>query len=257
MFADGDDSKLQPRPLVYNMAGQEVMRSSLFSHFISQLYRPRVCDFCLDFKDDDCTTKKCFGCRIVHYCNKDCQKKAWRSAHRKECSVFAKISSLFKEVGNIINEDEVFHIARIILKLKNGGSEEFERLPDGRHRYFKDLMSHRENFSNELREEISIFWFICKTSLEENDLDAPTESELQEIFGKIKINGNSLEYFKNAFITYGTGLFLGASAIDHSWYLKKYCRNNTRLRVSLLAIFFVQGWILLPQLLNVFFDKLF
>ena len=35
-------------------------------------------------------------------------------------------------------------MARIILKLSNGGQLEFVELPDGRKRYFKDLESHQE-----------------------------------------------------------------------------------------------------------------
>ena len=79
----------------------------------------------------------------------------------------------------------IFHVVRIIVKLNNGGAEEFEILPDGRKRYFKDLMSHREDiFNNDLtRNCFKVIYSIIKTCLKEK---VPEESYFQEIYGKIK-----------------------------------------------------------------------
>ena len=205
--------------------GQEVFRSRFFSHIIEPEFRARVCDFCLDMKGDDNSTMRCSGCKFVYYCQKSCQKSAWRqNHHRKECPVFAKMSSEFekspmKPVLKMSDLDNfIFHVVRIIVKLNNGGSEEFEILPDGRKRTFHDLMSHREDiFKNDLTKNcFKVIYSIIKTCLKEKEV--PEESYFQEIYGKIKVNAIGLErFFQNKFVDYATGLFLGASGIDHSW----------------------------------------
>jgi hypothetical protein len=40
------------------------------------------CEFCTKRG----AKKRCSGCHDVYYCNKDCQKKHWKSNHKKECT---------------------------------------------------------------------------------------------------------------------------------------------------------------------------
>jgi hypothetical protein len=35
--------------------------------------------------------EKCCGCKVVYYCNKECQKKAWAHHHKYECKTLATI----------------------------------------------------------------------------------------------------------------------------------------------------------------------
>ncbi len=43
----------------------------------------RECHYCLKVTDD---VKKCSACKVAVYCSRDCQAKAWKAGHKKECT---------------------------------------------------------------------------------------------------------------------------------------------------------------------------
>ena len=57
------------------------------------------CDHCLKSREDASVVNfsKCSGCRLAHYCSKDCQEKAWDTGHRKHCK---KVGCF--DVGNLV-----------------------------------------------------------------------------------------------------------------------------------------------------------
>lgn len=81
---------------------------------------------------------KCSGCQYVYYCNRECQTNAWKF-HKLECVC------LKRAAGKIV-PDAARVIARIILKLNNGGDVEKGYYSDKFFRRFKDLMSRKPFF---------------------------------------------------------------------------------------------------------------
>ena len=70
--------------------GQEVLRCQPFAQALKNRYLADYCDFCLQFKLE-CRLLQCAGCKIVHYCGPNCQKKSWRAYHKEECAYLKKL----------------------------------------------------------------------------------------------------------------------------------------------------------------------
>lgn len=78
---------------------------------------------------------KCSGCQYVYYCNRECQTNAWK-IHKAECVCLKRAS------GKIV-PDAARVMARIILKLNDGGDAEKGYYTEKFYRKFKDLMSRK------------------------------------------------------------------------------------------------------------------
>ena len=82
-------------------------------------------------------------------------------------------------------------VVRTIIRLQTHGDEIYDELPNGKRRYFKDLMSHKDDIENDLpslkdfNETYSILQSWMKNQL-------PSRSEVLEIYGKIKVNAHVL-----------------------------------------------------------------
>lgn len=83
------------------------------------------------------TLQKCGNCRYVSYCNRTCQREAWRN-HKLECPCLLKVAPR-------IVPDAARMLSRIILKLNNGGEFVKSFYTDKLYRQFKDLMSRKDN----------------------------------------------------------------------------------------------------------------
>ena len=90
--------------MVYEL-GQEVLQCRPFAHIVLKSRREYVCDFCLKNKEsgyDFQVLNKCGACKKVYYCQRECQKKAWKSYHKHECEAFANDpENIMEEMGNI------------------------------------------------------------------------------------------------------------------------------------------------------------
>lgn len=86
---------------------------------------------------------KCSGCQYVYYCNRECQKQAW-PIHKAECVCLRRAN------GKII-PDAARTMARIILKLNDGGDTEKGYYTEKFYRKFKDLMSRKAEMVVEQR----------------------------------------------------------------------------------------------------------
>ena len=126
--------------------GQDVIYCQPFSHVLKNSFLSDYCNFCLKFKGE-CLLKQCSGCKKIFYCGPFCHKNAWHSYHREECQYLKILPS--------VPEEHIRILFRIVMKLnKTENNKEFFVLPDGRKRYFKDLMSHeREIVVDPLRLE--------------------------------------------------------------------------------------------------------
>ena len=106
----------------------------------------------------------------------------------------------------LFNHD--LHVMRIILKLQNGGDREFVELPNGKRRYFRDLMSHHKEISqSEKMHAFQSVILVLKLCLDEKNLPEKS-NEVLEIYGKMVIN--SFEIQDNSMTEgIGQGLYLG------------------------------------------------
>jgi len=192
--------------------GVEVLRCTPFSYTVRGDILPNVCDFCLQTTFENAgssfNVKKCTGCKKLYYCGKNCLKKAWKSYHSKECGFLKDVSE-----EDLEDLDMERMIVRTILRLQNDGKEVFDELPNGKRRYFKDLMSHKEDIENDTTtlKEFGETYSILQTWMKDH---LPSKSEVLEIYGKIKVNAHVIS--DTCPFDLGPGLFLGISAIDHS-----------------------------------------
>ena len=79
-----------------------------------------------------------------------------------------------------------------------GGEKDFVTLPNGQKRFFKDLISHKDEISKDVS-RMTIFKIIYEFLLEFEDVGLsllnqklPPEEELLEIYGKILINATEI-----------------------------------------------------------------
>ena len=109
--------------------------------------------------------------------------------------IYFQISSYIQQFSNFSDYDDIvtytYFLIRVILKLNNGGDKEFEQLPNGQKRYFKDLISHRNEIQ---QDENKMFIFMgiysyLQVCLDESELllNLP-KNDVLEIFGKVFIN---------------------------------------------------------------------
>ena len=124
-----------------------------------------------------------------------CQKNAWLTYHREECMYL-------KKVAPKIPPDTVRLMARIILKLRNGGAKECDVLPDGQQRYFDDLLTHQKEIVRDSSriEAFQNFYLVLKDCL---DKFLPPKSEVLDIYGRILIN--SFNLMNDKFQSVGVG----------------------------------------------------
>lgn len=141
----------------------------------------------------------------MRYCNKRCQRSGWTD-HKYECQYIAKIQPR-------IPPDTIRLIARIVIKLRNGGARIVGRLPDGQNRTFFDLEPHyREILADKKKMAVFNEYFNVLQHFIPEDL--PTKDDIWEIFCRTSIN--SFNLMDDEYISQGIGLYLEASIFDHS-----------------------------------------
>ncbi|XP_073984319.1 SET and MYND domain containing, class 3 isoform X2 [Rhodnius prolixus] len=183
--------------------GTSIHMEKPFVHVLSSHLRNQKCDHCYAERE----LLSCSGCRYVKYCDKSCQKSAW-SYHKNECINLRKLPS-GKEVPNTARL-----LLRLITKLKKGGEQEKGNYDKNKFRFFKDLQSHYSQIKedNKRMEHAVSLYGVLKGFMEENNL--PNFSEFTGIYGRVVVNSfNILDGDMN---NLGTGIYLGASTIDHS-----------------------------------------
>ena len=66
--------------------GEVVLRDQPFAYVIKLDCRSKVCDYCVKSPKTGKPLKNCSACKIVYYCNANCQKSAWNSHHQGKVS---------------------------------------------------------------------------------------------------------------------------------------------------------------------------
>jgi len=113
---------------------------------------------------------------------------------------------------------------RAILKLKCGYNQNMKSIVEGggtgdyvptynKNRQFQDLLSHKNDFlkNQEKKEGLKIIYSELEDFLDDQ---MPDFDEFMEVIGRLYING--FEIHDENMETYGWGIFLGPSIMDHS-----------------------------------------
>lgn len=146
----------------------------------------------------------------VRYCNRFCQKEAWPE-HQEECGKL-------KALGTRIVPDAALMMSRLIRKLQKGGDFVKGFYTAKYYRRFGDLMSHEDDIRQDVlrMEHFRSLLVVLRSLVDEAAM--PSNLELLHIFGKMCIN--SFNILDDEMNSIGTGMYLGASIMDHS------CRPN-------------------------------
>ena len=75
------------------------------------------------------------------------------------------------------------------IRVQNDGNQVFDELPNGKRRYFKDLVSHKKDIKNDMTtlKDFGETYTILQSWMK-NQL--PSKFEVLEIYGKIKVNAH-------------------------------------------------------------------
>ncbi|XP_036143556.1 histone-lysine N-methyltransferase SMYD3 [Monomorium pharaonis] len=180
--------------------GTTIFTGKPFVFLLYSEHRTTRCDNCLKSGK----LSRCSGCQYVYYCDRNCQKESW-PIHKIECACLKKA---------IIVVDMVRLLARVIIKLNQGGADEKSYYTEKNFRKFKDLMSNYSDIKIDMKRQRD---FICLSGMLFQFLDEalmPNFVDLMGIYGRICTNYfNILDTKLN---TIAVGLYLGASVIDHS-----------------------------------------
>ena len=126
------------------------------------------------------------GCKKIYYCSKNCLKQGWKSHHSKECEFLKQVSE-----DDLQDLDFERMVVRTIIRLQNHGHEIYDELPNGRRRYFKDLMSHKTELAKDSRMKLlSHIYNLLQISFESAGMKdiLPSKSEVLEIWGRLLVN---------------------------------------------------------------------
>ncbi|XP_041776485.1 histone-lysine N-methyltransferase SMYD3 isoform X1 [Anopheles merus] len=187
--------------------GDVILQEKPFACVLDPRYRDSRCDRC--FKETK--VMKCSNCLYVRYCGRSCQKEAW-SDHKEECE---KLKAL---PPGLVVPSAALMIARIVRRLLKGGDTHKGYYTSKQYRKFCDLMPHEENIRADSKrmEHFATLYVVLQRLLDE--ASRPTKAELLRIYGKMCIN--TFNILDAEMSTIGTGMYIGASIIDHS------CRPN-------------------------------
>ena len=78
--------------------GEVVLKDVPFAYVIKVERRAGICDFCV--KPSKKALKNCSACKVVYYCNGNCQKSAWNSHHQVVSPTFAISKPKTDNFGN-------------------------------------------------------------------------------------------------------------------------------------------------------------
>ncbi|KAJ3664643.1 hypothetical protein Zmor_000196 [Zophobas morio] len=182
--------------------GCTIHKEKPFVYVLSSRLRTERCDYCLKKGQ----FMKCSGCHYVHYCGKICQKDGW-SVHRFECRNLKRVSPR-------VLPDAARLLARLIQILRKGGDLVKSYYLENCFRMYKDLMSHYPNIKGD-KPRMEHFTSLCAVLFEFlGDDILPNSAELMGMYGRMCIN--SFNIMDQELQCLGTGMYLGASVIDHS-----------------------------------------
>ncbi|KAG0727988.1 Histone-lysine N-methyltransferase SMYD3 [Chionoecetes opilio] len=186
--------------------GDVILTSKPFCTLLDSSTVSCYCEYCFaSFRKDRLLTR-CSECRRAFYCSAMCQQLAG-PLHWRECLVFRRRPHYHPK-------DSARFLARLIWVLKDGGDARDEKIDDKRSRRFKDLVSHRREVSRHEEQLRTLDALMPDLRQLVGERHLPTRDNLLEIFGKVRVNSFCL--LDDRLTPIGTGVYLGASCIDHA-----------------------------------------
>lgn len=82
-----------------------------FIKYLNVSWRESFCYNC--FKEND-TLLRCADCRKVLYCDKDCQRADWKTAHSIECKLYAMAGT----IRLLTDDDSTDQVIRLLCYVK-------------------------------------------------------------------------------------------------------------------------------------------
>ncbi|XP_050296379.1 histone-lysine N-methyltransferase SMYD3 [Anthonomus grandis grandis] len=188
--------------------GTTVHQEKPFVYTLTSKFRTELCDFC--FKKKAQALSKCSGCKYVYYCDRGCQKQGW-AVHKSECKYLKLI------VPRVL-PDAARMLFRLIKRLENGGGSYKGYYGEKNYRMWRDLMSHYAELKDDKRrmEHMESLYEVL-TEFFQGEL-LPNIVEFMGLYGRMCVNSFSI--CNQELQTLGSGIYIGASIIDHS------CRPN-------------------------------
>uniref|UniRef100_A0AC35U879 MYND-type domain-containing protein n=1 Tax=Rhabditophanes sp. KR3021 TaxID=114890 RepID=A0AC35U879_9BILA len=202
-----------PNPLAQLTSTYDRVRifDAPFTYLIINKEVENYCSYCLQPPATGKKLMKCAACEFACYCNKECQKLAWKT-HRGECK---RLKNVFPNLPLT----EVLFLSRVIDKVlfieRHGDHYGWEA-----NRKFGELMSHEDDIRKDPKKVEHFKKLLTKmeTFRKEEMIDA---DKFFDIFCRTSINSHSIH--TNAGTEVGMALDLGVSLYNHS------CRPNCSL----------------------------
>lgn len=141
-----------------------------------------LCSFCLR-RPMATKLQLCGNCRFARYCNKDCQRQAWKDHHKLECA-------RLKKVFPYLPVTEAIFLGRIADKVnfieKNGDVHEWQK-----DRRWDELMTHEEDIRKD-EEKMQHFEKMYEKTIKYMGDDMPEKEKFFLIFCRTWINSHSI-----------------------------------------------------------------
>ncbi|XP_030755514.1 histone-lysine N-methyltransferase SMYD3 isoform X2 [Sitophilus oryzae] len=183
--------------------GTTIHQEKPFVYILSSKYRTECCDFCFKKSND---LAKCSSCKYVYYCGKICQRQGW-GIHKQECK------NLKKTLPRIL-PDAARLLYRLYKTLDNGGDTFRSYYTEKKYRVWRDLISHYPEIKRDKKrmEHLTSLYGVLYEFCDGEML--PNIAELTGFYGRMCVN--SFNICNQELQSLGTGIYLGASIIDHS-----------------------------------------
>ncbi len=201
--------------------------SKPFVAVLNRKWKFQRCDFCFEAFPPGSELPRpvtCQTCSACLYCNEECREAALED-HREECRYF-------RQKGKSLISDTARFVLKLILKVENrrGLTEDISIL-DVR-RTFNDLLDHADSIrKDEIRMKTIRAIYAELEKYEFAELAQYDFGNFVKLCGKVMIN--SFHYTDEYNKVIGTGLFLGASCLDHSCLPNvgfSFAKGNIELR---------------------------
>ncbi|KAI5796548.1 hypothetical protein EDC01DRAFT_42838 [Geopyxis carbonaria] len=138
-----------------------------------------VCSNCMVWRSADAKVSayytnttpllRCSGCKVVHYCSRDCQKEDFKYVHKAECQIFQRL-----------NPKELPATIRMVIRL-------ILTLDDSQWKQVKELQSHIAGFAQD-KERWDMMKLMAKGSHAYSGTRKYSEAEILELYCRVILN---------------------------------------------------------------------
>ncbi|KAF7503433.1 hypothetical protein GJ744_003763 [Endocarpon pusillum] len=171
--------------------------------------------------EEDKKLQVCTGCHVVRYCSKECQTLSWKSVHKHECSLFARLHP------NIL-PNNVRAVVQLLLLRKA------VRLPRGEWDDFMNLESHLQQWESRNGRQWEDIGLMARGTKEYAETNL-SEETLREVFGKLLVNCFTM--VSPFYDPLGLVLHPLAALVNHSCNYNAFVRFDTSSHcLSIIAL---------------------